>query len=199
LLRSLQKVMGSTHYLAYMDSFRYALSGEFAFVRNLARGLRISPTWGLEVSTLSEVYENTSLRRICQTEVADWYTHKHQGLSDLSAMTGDIAQTLIRILSQPGKVFSAAVFESLVSTYYNEAVKIIGKYNGVSKFNGFAYDRGEELKGVNAFTGMLENAFHDYLNDPFGVPLLSSWVTVRGVLPDFAGKLQEAVELDNSS
>ena len=55
LLKSLERIFGKNRYLDYMGSFRYALSGEFAFIRSLARGIRISPTWGLEVSTLSEV------------------------------------------------------------------------------------------------------------------------------------------------
>ncbi len=80
LIRALKKILGSNQYLEYLDSFRYALSGEFAFIRTLARGIRISPTWGLEVSMLSEVYQNTSFNRICQVEVMDTYEHKHQKL-----------------------------------------------------------------------------------------------------------------------
>lgn len=77
LIKALKSTYGESAYLDYMDSFRYALSGEFAFIRTLARGIRISPTWGLEVSTLSEVYDNTSVRRICQTEIMESYEHKH--------------------------------------------------------------------------------------------------------------------------
>ena len=76
LVYSLEKVFGSSRYLDYMASFRYALSGEFSFIRTLGRGIAISPTWGLEVSTLSEVYKNTSNRRICQTEIMESYEHK---------------------------------------------------------------------------------------------------------------------------
>ncbi|MFO7748675.1 MAG: glycosyl transferase [Desulfobacteraceae bacterium] len=197
LIRSLKKVVGSNAYLEYMDSFRYALSGEFAFIRPMARGIRISPTWGLEVSTLSEVYENTTVNRICQTEIADNFTHKHQGLSDISRMAGDIAQTIFRILSQQGVVFSEAIFKSLTSTYVNEAIRTITKYNAVSKINGLDYNRGEEIRGVESFTSLLTDASEAFLKDPLGVPALSSWVTVRGVLPEFADKLEAAVQADN--
>ena len=97
-----------------MESFRYALSGEFAFIRSLGRGIGISPTWGLEVSTLSEVYKNTSNRRICQTEIMESYEHKHQVLGSQAEgggvykMACDIAKTIFRILAQEGITFSEA-------------------------------------------------------------------------------------------
>ena len=34
MLRALKKVCGTTEYLEYMDSFKYALSGEFAFQKD---------------------------------------------------------------------------------------------------------------------------------------------------------------------
>jgi len=197
LIRSLKKVVGSNAYLDYMDSFRYALSGEFAFIRPMARGIRIAPTWGLEVSTLSEVYENTTVNRICQTEIAENFMHKHQGLSNVSRMASDIAQTIFRILSQQGVVFSEAIFKSVISTYFNEAIRTITKYNAVSKINGLEYNRGEEIRGVESFTSSLADASEAFLKDPLGVPALSSWVTIRGVLPDFTDRLEKAVRADN--
>jgi len=197
LIRSLKKVVGSNAYLDYMDSFRYALSGEFAFIRPMARGIRIAPTWGLEVSTLSEVYENTTVNRICQTEIAENFMHKHQGLSNVSRMASDIAQTIFRILSQQGVVFSEAIFKSVISTYFNEAIRTITKYNAVSKINGLEYNRGEEIRGVESFTSSLADASEAFLKDPLGVPALSSWVTVRGVLPEFTDRLEKAVRADN--
>jgi len=198
LIRSLQKVVGHNKYLSYMDSFRYSLSGEFAFIRSLARAIRISPTWGLEVSTLSEIYSSSSIHRICQTEIADTYKHKHQGLPDIARMVNDIAQTIFRILIQQGVVCSEAGFQSLVSTYVNEAVKIITKYNALAKINKLDYDRGEEIRCVKSFTDLLAKASSEFLDNPLGVPLLSSWVTVRGVLPEFAGMLEDAVKKDNN-
>ena len=38
LLRALKKVCGETDYLDYMDSFKYALSGEFAFKKEIVSG-----------------------------------------------------------------------------------------------------------------------------------------------------------------
>ncbi|MBT8349460.1 MAG: glycosyl transferase, partial [Sulfurovum sp.] len=38
LIKALKNTYGESAYLNYMDSFRYSLSGEFAFIRTLARG-----------------------------------------------------------------------------------------------------------------------------------------------------------------
>ena len=50
LIRTLERILGKSSFLYYLDNFRYALSGEFAMIASLATGIRISPTWGLEVS-----------------------------------------------------------------------------------------------------------------------------------------------------
>ena len=81
LVRSLIKLFGHLPFLVYLDSFRYALSGEFSMITDLARLNRIPSDWGLEIETLAEVYRNYSLRRICQAEICDTYEHKHQPLS----------------------------------------------------------------------------------------------------------------------
>jgi len=202
LIRGLEKVMGNSRYLEYMDSFRYALSGEFAFIRSLGRGIAISPTWGLEVSTLSEVYKNTSNRRICQTEIMDTYEHKHQDLGNKAAgggvykMAGDIAKTIFRVMAQEGVVFSEAHFKTLLATYFQESRFEISKFVALSKLNGLEYNRQTEISAVEAFQDAIEQAAKDFYEYPLGVPSLSPWITVRSVLPDFSEKFANAVALD---
>lgn len=202
LIRSLEKVMGKNRYLEYMDSFRYALSGEFAFIRTLGRGIAISPTWGLEVSTLSEVYKNTSNRRICQTEIMDTYEHKHQDLGSkdegggVYKMAGDIAKTIFRVMAQEGVVFSESHFKTLLATYYQESRFEIMKFVALSKLNGLEYNREKEIVAVEAFQDAVEEAARDFYRNPMGVPLMSPWITVRSVLPDFSEKFARAVALD---
>jgi glucosyl-3-phosphoglycerate synthase len=203
LLKSLERVFGKNRYLDYMGSFRYALSGEFAFIRSLARGVRISPTWGLEVSMLSEVYHNTSKKRICQSEIMEWYEHKHQDLGveasgGVSKMTKEIAETIFRIMSQSGVTFSNAKFNALLTTYYEEAQRAIAQYSVISEVNGLIYDRQKELEAIMEFTNSLRAANEEFNRDPMGVPSLSAWTAVRSVLPDFTYKFNEAVRLDNA-
>jgi glucosyl-3-phosphoglycerate synthase len=203
LLRALAKVFGKSRYLKYMESFRYALSGEFAFIRSLGRGIAISPTWGLEVSTLSEVYKNTSNRRICQTEIIQSYEHKHQELGaehlgGIYTMANDIAKTLFRVMAQEGVIFSEASFKTLQATYYQEARAEILKYNALSKLNGLVYERENEIEAVMAFEEAIQEAAIAFYQDPMGVPPLSPWITVRSVLPEFSDKLAAYVKEDNA-
>ncbi len=202
LLKSLERIFGKNRYLDYMGSFRYALSGEFAFIRSLARGIRISPTWGLEVSTLSEVYHNTSKKRICQSEIMESYEHKHQDIGveachGVSKMTKEIAETIFRIMSQTGVTFSSAKFNALLTTYYEEAQRAIAQYSVISEVNGLEYDRQKELEAIKEFTNALRAANEEFNRDPMGVPSLSAWTAVRSVLPNFTYKFNEAVRLDN--
>ncbi len=81
IIRSLEKLLGPLPLIVYLDSFRYPLAGEFSMSADLARINRIPGDWGIEVETLSEVYRNCSLKRICQVELCETYEHKHQPLS----------------------------------------------------------------------------------------------------------------------
>lgn len=203
LINSLKKVYGRNRYLDYMESFRYSLSGEFSFIRTMGRGIGISPTWGLEVSTLSEVYKNTSNKRICQTEIMESYEHKHQELGSqdtgggIYKMANDIAKTLFRVLAQEGVVFSEASFKTLLATYFQESRFEISKYNALSKLNGLEYNREKEIKAVEAFQIAIKEAAEEFYDDPMGIPSLSSWITVRSVMPDFSYKFTEYVRKDN--
>lgn len=203
LINSLTKVYGSSRYLDYMESFRYALSGEFSFIRSLGRGIGISPTWGLEVSTLSEVYKNTSNRRICQTEIMESYEHKHQELGNSDSgggiykMANDIAKTLFRVMAQEGVVFSEASFKTLLATYFQEARFEISKYNALSKLNNLEYIREKEIQAVMEFEKAIKEASKEYYEDPMGIPALSPWITVRSVLPEFSDKFAKYVSEDN--
>ena len=202
LIRALKKMLGQHRFLEYLDSFRYALSGEFAFIRSLARGLRISPSWGLEVSMLSEVYQNTSVNRICQVEIMENYEHKHQKIGTsaqegLTKMASDIAKTLFRVLAQDGIQLSDSFFRSLLTTYLLEANKAIEKYNALSLINGLDYDRHREISAIESFVQALKIAKDEFSENPIGVPLLPAWVRIRAAIPDISEKLIEAVEEDN--
>jgi glucosyl-3-phosphoglycerate synthase len=208
LIKALRKTYGNSEYLEYMDSFRYALSGEFAFIRTLARGIRVSPTWGLEVSTLSEVYENTSVRRICQTEIMESYEHKHQELKSkepdheleggVAKMSIDIAKTIFRIMSQRGVVFSEESLKSLRAAFFGESRKAIAKYDAVAKFNALKFDRKKEIEAVETFDKSLEEACERFVDDPLGVPSLSAWISVRSVMSEISEEFIDTVKGDNN-
>jgi glucosyl-3-phosphoglycerate synthase len=205
LIRVLERMLGATPFLAYLDNFRYALSGEFAMIASLAMGIRISPTWGLEVSLLSEIYQRASVNRICQVEITDYYEHKHQVLrkkkpgKGLIRMACDIAKTLFRVLSQDGVVLSDAFFRTLLTAYIQEARIAIEKYHALSLINGLIYDRHTEIEAVEAFVDSLRCAVSEFVEDPVGVPMLPAWARVSAAIPDFQDRLSACVEHDNAT
>jgi len=203
LIRALKRILNYNAFVDYLGNFRYALSGEFALISSLARGIRISPTWGLEVSLLNEVYRKTSINRICQVEISEIYDHKHQSLQKdspdvgLIRMATEIAEALFRILSQDGIMMSQSFFRTLYMVYIEESRVAIEKYHSLSLLNGLKYDRHGEIEASEAFVHSLKVATEGFMADPVGLPMMSAWVRVTAALPDFSERFIEAVDLDN--
>ena len=203
LIQTLKRILGYNAFIEYLNNFRFALSGEFAFDSNLAKGVRISPTWGLEVSMLSEVYQATSVNRICQVEIIDTYEHKHQILEKnkptdgLVRMAADIGKALFRVLSQDGLIMSDAFFRTLQTAYIQESRIAVEKYNALALLNGLIYDRHEEIEAVEAFVVSLKLAIQEFIKDPVDIPMMAAWVRVAAAIQDFSDRLYEAVEEDN--
>jgi glucosyl-3-phosphoglycerate synthase len=203
LVRAFKRVVGAQPFFEYLDSFRYPLAGEFALIRSLATGIRVSPTWGLEISLLGEVFDKTTVERVCQVEIADTYEHKHQALikgeteTGLTRMALDIAKTLFAIVAEGGVVLSDATFDTLLATYNRYSRLAIEQYNALALLNGIPYDRHAEIEAVEAYLDTLRIAKQQYRDDPLGVPQQSSWARVRAALPDFSERLAAAVEKDN--
>ncbi len=203
LVRSLIKLFGHLPFLVYLDSFRYALSGEFSMVSDLARMNRIPSDWGLEVETLAEVYRNYSLRRICQAEICETYEHKHQPLSaedprsGLMKMAVDIAKSVFRNLAIESIVLSESALRTLVINYQRTAKDAVKRYRDDADFNGLAFDYHLETVIVEAFTKAIQIAGKDFMDDPLYSPLIPSWNRVTSAVPDFLERLRDAVEADN--
>jgi glucosyl-3-phosphoglycerate synthase len=203
LVRTLKRILGRNEFLSYLDNFRYPLSGEFALITHLALGLRISPTWGMEVSLLSEIYKKASVNRICQVEICDYYEHKHQILEKsrpddgLIRMACDIAKALFRVLSEDGIVMSDAFFRTILTAYIQEARIAIEKYHGLSLINGLEYDRHDEIEAAEAFIESLKCAIEEFIKDPVGIPLMPAWVRIAAAIPDFQDRLNDCVTKDN--
>ncbi|MBM3284612.1 MAG: glycosyl transferase, partial [Candidatus Aminicenantes bacterium] len=199
-IRSLQKMLGHQPFLAYMDSFRYALSGEMALRRDLAMAMRIPGDWGLEVGTLAEVYRNMSLNRICQVDIADSYEHKHQELipgdaeKGLLKMSVDIAKSIFRTLAGEGIQFSEGFFKTLSNIYLKIAQETIVRYQNDAEINGLAFDRHSEAVAVESFTEAIRIAGQAFWQNPFETSLIPSWHRVTAALPEFFDILLEAVE-----
>jgi glucosyl-3-phosphoglycerate synthase len=200
LVRALEQLVGYVPLLSYIDSFRYPLAGEFALQADLARSVRIPGDWGLEIGMLYEVYRNTSIRRVCQVDVADNYDHKHQELSPENASAGlnrmarDIAKTLLRTLAMEGVVFGSGFFTTLRVAYLRTAQDAVRAYHDDSAINGLYYDRHTETAAVEMFTRALARATEEFSQDPMAYAGLPNWTRVASAVPDFLERYRAAVE-----
>jgi glucosyl-3-phosphoglycerate synthase len=203
LIRAIKKIIGYHPLLEFFDSFRYPLAGEFAMDVDLARVNRIPGDWGLEVGVLAEVYRNTSLRRVCQVDIAENYEHKHQELSPEDASKGlykmcvDISKSIFRTLASEGIVFPDSFFKTLVATYVSTAQDLLKRYEDDASINGLLFDRHDESLAVETFTNGIKKAAEIIIADPLGVPLISSWDRVTSAIPDILNRIKKAVEDDN--
>jgi len=202
-IRSLEKMLGYLPFLVYMDSFRYALSGEIALRRDLALAMRIPSDWGLEVGTLAEVYRNMALNRICQVDIADAYEHKHRELfpddseKGLLKMAVDIAKSIFRTLGGEGVQFSEGFFKTLSNIYSKTAHEAITRYENDAAINSLSFDRHAESVCVDSFTEGIRIAGDAFWNNPFETLLIPNWHRITAAIPDFYISLHEAVKKDS--
>ena len=203
LIRTLEGMAPGTPFLRYLDSFRYALAGEFAMDIDLARVNRIPSDWGLEVGVLAEVFRNCAVSRTCQVDLTDNYEHKHQNLSaedatkGLARMTADISKSLFSTLAAEGVVFSSDHFRSLEVRYVRMAQDTIARYYADAVLNGLKFDRHAEEMAVSVFAKSLRSAAAEFVADPGGLPLIANWNRVMAAIPEFFDLLQDAVEKDS--
>ncbi|WP_404361726.1 glycosyl transferase [Marinobacter sp.] len=203
LIRALKRVCGPSDFLDYLDSFRYALAGEFSFRTDVIRDLRIPADWGLEVGVLSEMKRNYATTRLCQVDIADNYDHKHQDLSPedaskgLSRMSTDISKAVFRKLATNGEIFSTETFRTIKAVYYRIALDFIETYENEAAINGLSFDRHSEEQAVELFAQNIMRAGAHFLDKPMDTPFIASWSRVTSAIPDIMSQMVEAVEADN--
>jgi glucosyl-3-phosphoglycerate synthase len=202
LLASLKALLGTHPYIEFLLSFRYPLAGEFALTSDLARQVRVPADWGIEIGVLSEVFRHRSSRRVCQTELADRYDHKHQVLSPedpakgLNRMAGDIAKHLLRTLAAADVALSGGALSSLLAAYQRRAEDAIGSYYALAKMNGLTFPRHDEETAVDTFARALAGGIEQFQADPLGAPLIPNWARVLSAVPESGDLLLQAVELE---
>ncbi|MGR8929192.1 MAG: glycosyl transferase [Gammaproteobacteria bacterium] len=202
LIRALKKILGENDYLDYMDSYRYALAGEFSFRRDVLNDLRIPSDWGLEIGVLSEMHRNYAHNRLCQVDIARVYDHKHQDISlddqqaGLSKMSIDICKALFRKLATQGEIFTPEKFRTIKATYYRIALDFVETYRNDAIMNGLQVDIHEEEVAVEMFTKNIMDAGQMFLNQPMETPFIPSWNRVQSAVPDILERLYQAVEDD---
>lgn len=198
LVRALRLTFPDSEFVRFVASFRYPLSGEFSLTRNLARSNRIPSDWGLEIGTLAEVYRNTSLKRVCQSDLCRLYEHKHQTLSvnekesGLMRMATDIITTFYRTLASQGMVMGESTFITLRSSYLRLAQNSIRQYAADARVNDLQYDRHVEESAIDAFAECITTAAQEFHGNPNGAEAIPNWTRVRAAFPGFTSRLRDA-------
>jgi glucosyl-3-phosphoglycerate synthase len=189
-------------FFSYHRTFNYPLAGEFSLSTRLARGINIAYDWGLEVATLSEVYQRVNPGKITQIDLTPNYEHKHQDLSPEDANKGlhrmvvDIAKFYLTYMRSHGVALDDAFVDMILHSYYENALKFIKQYSDDAEVNNLAYDRHQEELMVLHFRGFLWTAW-EQSKGPHEAKLIPSWNRVLYSLPEIYTNLLEAVEADN--
>jgi len=189
-------------FFKYHRTFNYPLAGEFSFTEQLAREINIAYDWGLEVATLSEVYNRVIPRKIAQIDLVPNYEHKHQDISTEDASKGlhrmvvDIAKFYFTYMRSHGVAMDDAFVDMMLHTYYDNALKFIKAYSDDADVNDLIYDRYQEELTVRHFRAFLWTAW-EQSKGPHEAKLLPSWNRVNYSLPEISDQLLKAVEADN--
>ena len=190
-------------FFQYHRAFKYPLAGEFCFKSGLARGLNIAYDWGLEVATLSQVYDQLTKRQIAQIDLAPNYEHKHQELSaddtqkGLHRMVVDIAKFYLTYMRSHGVPLDESFVDMVLHSYYQTALKYIRKYSYDADVNGLAFDLYDEESAAGHFRGFLWDAWMQS-KGPQEAKLIPSWNRVAYSFPDVYDRVFAAVEQDNA-
>jgi glucosyl-3-phosphoglycerate synthase len=189
LLRALELAAPGSPLLSFLTSFRYPLAGEFAIASPLLRRTRMPADWGFEIGMLTEVFRNTTPRRVCQTEVTENYDHKHQALSPrdpargLRKMAADIGKTLLRAAAAEGIPVTEDRLRNLQILYERLAEDMVDQYQADAIVNGLPFDRHQEESMILAFSKSLRDAMESFLGNPAGAAPMPSWNRVESAVP----------------
>jgi len=189
-------------FFRYHRTFRYPLAGEFSFMTRLGRAINIAYDWGLEVSTLSEVYNRLTPKKIAQIDLCKNYEHKHQELSEkdpsggLHRMAVDIAKFYLNYIRLHGMAIDDAFIDMLQHTYYSTAISFVKSYSDDAESNDLVYDRHQEELTVRYFRNFIATAWEQARQEKEGTQI-PSWNRVIYSVPDIYADLMGAVEKDN--
>ncbi|MFC7081020.1 glycosyl transferase family 2 [Halorussus caseinilyticus] len=150
LVRALADATPGAEVLEYLDSFRYALAGEFAASASFVRALRVERHWGLEVGTLGEAFGYAGFDGTAQVDLGR-YEHDHRAVSGptgLSDMSRHVGRALLRAVQAHGVT---PEYDTLPDRYRRVAETFVEQYAADAGFNGLGYDPSEEREQVDIY------------------------------------------------
>jgi glucosyl-3-phosphoglycerate synthase len=170
-------------YVDHLASFNYPLAGEFAMRSNLANSLQIQPDWGLEIGSLSSLFQTEHLAQVD----LGLYDHKHSEISEenpekgLNKMAEDIVKTVFRKLYSLAEeeALDNTAFAGLMYDYKKYTDKYIAKYMNLSESKGWHYDEVAEVSAKHTFREAIQRAYDRFTADPEEVQSLPTWGTIN--------------------
>lgn len=142
--------------LRYLESFRYALAGEFGLTAELARSLSFERRFGLEVGTLGGAFDGAGFEGTAQVDLGR-YEHDHRavgGPDGLASMARDVAAALFRVVEARGVTPD---YDSLPARYREVAEGLIDQYAADAAHNSLVYDVGEERDQVERYADAVDS------------------------------------------
>jgi glucosyl-3-phosphoglycerate synthase len=147
-------------YVTYLDSFRYALAGEFAMTGDLARSIRAPRGWGLELGTLGDAFGHAGFEGSAQVDLGI-HEHEHrsvEGSGGLGEMCAEVATALFAAAETHGVDPN---YEQLRGAYRTHADRLIRQYAGDAAFNDFAYDPDQEREQIDTYAPSIKAPIED--------------------------------------
>jgi hypothetical protein len=143
LVRSLERVIGHTPLLDFIDSFRYPLAGEYSIKFETAMELPIESGWGLEIGSLCELHRHLDPVAVCQVDLAISYDHKHRILDPglpgegLLHTASEVAVSLLTHLEREGCRLDAKTLENVEKAYRTVSKDFVRRYQHTAILNGY--------------------------------------------------------------
>ena len=166
----------------YLESFRYALAGEFAMTAELARRLRPPRTWGLEVATLGDAFAHAGFEGTAQVDLGV-HRHDHRtvdGDAGLEGMSREVAASLLRVLEEGGVDLE---YDRLREQYRSTAQALIEQYRSDAICNDLTYDVENEREQVDRYAQSLESPRDDRRLPPWSRAPLDGADVQRAATP----------------
>ncbi|AHF98750.1 glycosyl transferase family 2 [Halostagnicola larsenii XH-48] len=142
--------------VAYLDSFRYALAGEFAASAALINRLRAPRAWGLEVGTLGDAFEYAGFEGTAQVDLGR-HEHDHRsvtGDAGLERMSREVAAELLRVFEERGV---DPAYRTLPHRYVESGRRLIAQYEADARFNDLSYDADAERDQLERYAEAIES------------------------------------------
>lgn len=172
--------------LAYLGTFRYALSGEFAVDAEVALDWSLPMGMGLEVATLGEAFASVGPSKSAQVDLGI-HRHDHRpvdgdgGLADIAPeIVGTLADVLDRQATDPVSLPDPR-------SYREAATALIERYRRDARGNGLVYDADAERMQVERYAEAVAN--------PDPSPRLPPWTDVTLEAAEIVAVSDEALGL----